>query len=249
MSGSIGVLRRVSAALAVSGSVLGGGATAAAQSLDEIVAKNLAARGGIERLRALQTVQTSGTLTLEPIGAIPVTTWAKRPNKFRRDSTLPNRQTSTAFDGTTIWVVDSAGGSPTARAITEPEAVAAARQEGNFDPVLLDYKERGHQVTFVGNEEIEGVPVHHLRVTRKGGQVEHYYLNAETGLERRIVGVAERAGFKTEVRTDLSDYREVDGMMFAFRIQQSSGSEKATVTLDRVAFNVPIDDGMFTLGK
>lgn len=218
-----------------------------AQSLEEIVAKNLQARGGAERLRSLQTVQTAGTLTTSR-GEIPVTTWAKRPHKFRRDMKLGNRSTSLAFDGSSVWVVDPGSGSETPRAISGPEALAA-REEGSFDPLLLDYKERGHQVTFIGNETIDGVPVYHLRVTRKGGQIEHHYINADTGLEMRIVATLERTGFKTELRTDLSDYREVDGLMFAFRIQQSSSNEKAMVTLDRVVFNMPIDDEVFRLGK
>lgn len=231
-----------------------GAGTAAAQTLDDIIAKNLAARGGVEKLRNLDTVKITGTIVAKMAPGpgvqpktveVPMTTWAKRPNRMRRDQKFPDRTISVGFDGTTVWVLDSTIGR--AQPMTGPQA-EATRDDASFDPLFLSYKARGHTIELVGNEKLEGVDVHHLRVTKKNGQVEHHYLRADTGLEYRTVSTIEQGGSSFELRTDLSDYRTVDGMQVAFGMQQfRNGTPVLEVRLDTVAFNVPIDDAIFAM--
>jgi outer membrane lipoprotein-sorting protein len=220
------------------------GSSASAQTLDEIIAKHLAARGGVEKLRILETVRSS--VTIEARGmALPTETWAKRPNKMRRDQKLPDRVVTVAFDGTTVWSRDPAvaGGQPQA---VPPPMAASTRDQASFDPLLLSYKEEGHKLELVGAEKLDGTDVHHLRVTRKNGQVEHLYLSAETGLEFRSVSTVEQGGVKAEVWTDFSDYRTVDGIQVPFSLRQSmNGKPVLQVTLTKIEFNVPIDDEVF----
>ena len=233
------------ATLMASVAVLGAG-PAGAQTLDEIIAKNLAARGGVEKLRSLETVKGSGVMEARGM-EIPITTWAKRPNKMRRDQKLPDRSISVAFDGTSVWMLDSSSG--TAQKMTGSQA-DATRDEATFDPLFLTYKDRGHKIDLVGNETLDGVAVHHLRVTKKNGPVEALYLNAETGLELRTVTMMEQAGMKAELRTDFSDYRAVDGMQVPFSIRQfMNGNPVVQVRLTEFEFNVPIDDEIFSMPK
>lgn len=230
------------------------GATAAAQTLDDIIAKNLAARGGVEKLRGLDTVKITGTITLKMPGApgaapkevsVPMTTWAKRPNRMRRDQQFPDRTVSVGFDGTTVWVHDSAMGTP--QKMTGPNA-EATKDDASFDPLFLTYKERGHEIELVGQEKLDGVDVYHLRVAKKNGQVEHHYLRADTGLEFRTVTAVRQGGTEIELRTDLTDYRTVDGMQVAFGMQQfRNGQPVLEVELTAVDFNAPIDDDVFRM--
>jgi outer membrane lipoprotein-sorting protein len=223
---------------------------AAFQTLDEIIAKNLEARGGVEKLRALQTVKFTGTVTIQgaPPGAprepLKMVIWTKRPNLLRRDTVFPDRTHSVAFDGSTMWALDSTIGTP--ERVTGPQAAQAKPQE--FDPVFLDYKERGHRIELVGTETIDGVKAHHVRVTRKDGHVEQQYLNAQSGLEMRTVTVVERAGRKFTLRNELSDYRTVDGMQVPFLMREFVDDKPTTqIQLDTVEFNVPMPDDVFEL--
>ena len=217
---------------------------ASAQSVDEIVAKNIEARGGMDKLRSVQTVKTTGKL----IGGgreMPMTIWVKRPNKVRRETTFPDRTVTVGFDGTTVWGLDSTVGKP--QQMTGPQA-EGTRDDADIDPLLLDYKQKGLRVELVGQEKIEGEAVNHLRVTRKNGKVSHYYLSAETGLEVRITDTFEQGGMKMEVRTDLSNYQTVDGMRLPFTIKQfSNGMLAVEFTLEKVEFNTPVDDEMFRM--
>ena len=228
--------------------------TSPAQTLDEIIAKNLASRGGADKLRSLDTVKITGTIVAKMPGApgtearqleLPMTTWAKRPNKMRRDQKYPDRTVSVGFDGTAVWMLDTTIGK--AQRMTGPEA-EATRDDASFDPLFLSYEERGHKIELVGNEKLNGVDVHHLRVTKKNGQVEHHYLRVDTGLEFRTVTTIDQGGPPLELRTDLSDYRTVDGMQVAFGMQQfRNGEQVLEVKLASVEFNVPIDDAIFSM--
>ena len=42
--------------------------------------------------------------------------------------------------------------------------------------MLFDYEEKGHKVELVGRETDEGHDVYHLRVTRRGGDVQQYFV-------------------------------------------------------------------------
>jgi outer membrane lipoprotein-sorting protein len=215
-----------------------------AQSVDEIVAKNIEARGGLEKLRSVQTVRTTGKL----IGGgreMPMTIWVKRPNKVRRETTFPDRTMTVGFDGTTVWGLDSTVGK--AQQMTGPQA-EGTRDDADIDPLLLDYRKKGLRVELVGQEKIDGETVNHLRVTRKNGKQSRYYLSADTGLEVRIVDTFEQGGMKFEVRTDLSNYQTVDGMRLPFTIKQFNNDKLAVeFTLEKVDFNLPVDEEMFRM--
>jgi outer membrane lipoprotein-sorting protein len=218
-----------------------------AQTVDQIVAKNLEARGGVEKLRAMNTVKLAGKITAQGM-ELPMTSWAKRPNLIRRDTKFQDQTIVVAFDGTTVWGVNPMMG-PSPQALTGPQA-DMTREDADFDPLFLDYQQKGHRIELVGTETIEGQSLHHLQVTKKNGQVHHYYLDAETGLEVRFVTTLEQGGMKAEVTTDLSDYREVDGLRIPFAMKQSmNGKPVVQVTLETVEFNVPIDDDLFRMGK
>jgi outer membrane lipoprotein-sorting protein len=225
-------------------------ASSPAQTLtvDEIVAKNLAARGGAEKLRSINTVKITGTVTAQGM-ELPMTSWAKRPNRIRRDTKFQDQNIVVAFDGTTVWGVNPMTGSTAPQQIAGPTA-DLTREEASFDPLFLTYKERGHVVEFVGTESLEGTQAHHLRVTKKNGHVEHHYLNAETGLEMRTVSTVEQSGMKAEVTTELGDYQSVDGMQVAFTMKQSmNGNLMVQVKLQKVEFNVPIEEDFFRMPK
>jgi outer membrane lipoprotein-sorting protein len=217
----------------------------AAPTVDEIVARNLAARGGVEKLRALETVRFSGSLTQQGM-EVPMTTWAKRPDKIRQELQLQNKRIVSAFDGTTAWVLDERR-SPRPQPITGP-ALEAVKGNADFDPVFLDYQKKGTTISLVGTEDIDGQPAYHLKVTSKGGRAQDYYLDTKTALERRTVSTMEQDGLTARVTIDFSDYRDVDGITMWFSSTQSlNGTVMRQMKLEQVEFNQPVDDALFRM--
>jgi outer membrane lipoprotein-sorting protein len=221
---------------------------AQAVTADDVIARNLAARGGAEKLRSLNSVKITAVVTAQGM-ELPMTSWAMRPNRLRRDTKFQDQNIVMAFDGKTVWGINPMTGSTAPQEVTGPQA-DLTRDEATFDPLFLTYKERGHTIELVGTETVDGTEAYHLKVTKKNGSIEHYYLNAATALEMRTVSTLERNGMTAEVTTDLGDYQTVDGMQVAFSMKQSMrGNLVAQVKLQKVEFNVPIEDDLFRMPK
>ena len=74
----------------------------AAQQVDEIIAKSIEARGGLNRLKSVQSIESVGTISMHGIIS-PLTTRIKRPGNLRMDLTIQGQSISQATDGETAW--------------------------------------------------------------------------------------------------------------------------------------------------
>ncbi len=219
-----------------------------AQTLEEIIALNLKSKGGLDKIKATTSVRMTGQIdAIDPSGQArkgTMTTVAKRPNLMRRDANIGGQRMVNAFDGTSLWT--SNGDMPPQEA-PGPQA-AYARQDAEFDSVFVNYKEKGTAMELVGKEKVNGADAYHVRVTKKGAPPQDYFLDATTGLEKRISMTLDQRGIKVTLATTFSDYREVDGRMVPFTIrQQVNGNTTAMTTIDSVEFNVPIEDSTFKM--
>lgn len=240
------IARRISALVAL---VLGFAALCAAQTpamtADEVVAKNLAAKGGADKLRAITSVKTRGRIK-GPRGDSPVVLWTMRPNLMRREVTADGQTMVVGFDGKMLWGINPMlGGRP--QEITGPAAERTRQDADDFDSVLLDYEKKGTKVELLPQNPGAGP---RLRVTKKNGTVQEIHLNQETFLEDRITMEVDQAGRKGLLATELSNYKPVDGLMVPFTIRQTiNGQLAAEVQYDQVEFNLPIDEGLFRMTK
>jgi outer membrane lipoprotein-sorting protein len=213
-------------------------------TVDEIVAKALAARGGVETLKGTNSVRMRGKLKAPRAPQeVTIELIAKRPNLVRRDMKMGEVTSLSGYDGTSVWVKQ--GASPT-RILTGAEA-DQVKQQLEFDSVFLDYKANGHTVELIGTETLNGKPVHHLKVTRKDGLIQDYYLDAETGLEAKMGMSVEQGGLTLRIETEFSDYRNVAGRVVPFMMKNfTNGSSAGEVRFEEIEFNVPLESAMFT---
>lgn len=224
-------------------------AVARAQTLDDIIAMNLKAKGGIEKIRATTTVRMTGHVSAKDdpsaeAKTATITMLAKRPNMMRREQTIDGEKMVSAFDGSSLWM--SRGTMPPEEA--PGPAAAYTKQDAEFDSVFVDYKEKGTAIRLVGTEKRDGQDVFHLKVTKKGGPPQDFYLDGATGLEKVVAVTLAPGGKPTTITTELNDYREVDGRMVPFVIRQLvNGAVNASTTIDKIEFNVPVDDALFKM--
>ena len=223
-----------------------------AQTVDEIVAKNLQAKGGAEKWQAVSSVKMSGKLMAQG-QEMPLTVYAKRPNFNRQEVTLPDGAVVQAFDGTTAWMINPRTGS------SQPQPVPGApadmmKNAADFDGALINYKSKGHTVELVGKETLGGKPVYHLKVTMKGGQVQDYFLDADSGIELKTSAQVDfgmgggPAGQKQTLDTEMSNYKAINGIMIPHTIKQfMNGNQMVEMSISTVEFNTAIDDAMFRM--
>src|SRR5262245_58373040 len=162
------MVRRLTVAAVVATAVVGlmAGLRASTQTVDELIARNLESKGGLARMRAIQTMKQTRRMNMQGMEA-PVVIYAKRPNMVRQEISAGGRIIVMGYDGVTAWTVNplANGGSATPIQVTGPMS-DAIRQESDFDGPLVDYREKGMTVELIGNgaEPFGASKVYHLKV-------------------------------------------------------------------------------------
>jgi outer membrane lipoprotein-sorting protein len=218
-------------------------AAASALTADQVIAKNLEAKGGVELLKSTDTVRMTGEVT-SPTGPFRMTISAKRPDRRRTDAERQGQKLIEAFDGANGWV--KMGGMP-AQMVPAGPGLDTARRQAEFDSGLINYKEQGQTVELVAKTPVDGA--YHLRITAKDGAVTNYYIDAATGLERKtVMAVRGPGGAPIVLETRFSDYRKIDGRMVPFVVETlQDGKPLYKTQLEKIEFNVPIDDTFFRM--
>jgi outer membrane lipoprotein-sorting protein len=236
------------AAFTLAGLFTAGYAAAQTPSADELVAKNLAARGGVDKLKGLASARLVGNLSVQGM-EMPLTILTKRPNKMKQEMSMQGQKIIQAFDGETVWAVNPLMGSAAPRVVEGP-AADVVKNQSLFDGPLVGYKERGDTLEVVGPAEVGGAKTWKLKLTRKDGKSMLIFLDAETGLERQWTATMEQNGLTMEIETTMADYQATDGIMVARSIRTMMGSQQmAAITFTTVEFNVPIEDSEFVMPK
>jgi outer membrane lipoprotein-sorting protein len=228
---------------------LAAGHPAATQSVDQIIQKNLDAKGGLTRLKQVNTIKQTATMSMQGRDA-SITIYSKRPNFIRQEIHADGRQVVNGFDGYSPWILNP-NVSPKPIVLTGPQA-DQIKAESNFDGPLVDFKAQGSTVAMNGFEMMGSRRVVHLRLTTAGGQRSDVYLDAETWLETRISTQQNQPNQPTQLRRDqeLSDYRDQDGIKVPFLVRTlMNGVLQSELKVQTVEFNVTLDDALFKVPK
>jgi outer membrane lipoprotein-sorting protein len=217
-------------------------------SADELVAKNIEARGGEAKLKSLNTARLTGSLSVQGMD-VPFTMITKRPNKMRQEMTMQGSTIVQASDGQTVWAINPMIGAAEPRAIEGPQA-DMLKSQALFDGPLVGYKDRGDTLEVVGPAEVDGAQGWELKLTRKDGQAMHIVLDATTGLERQWTATMEQNGLTMEINTVLSDYQPTDGVQVARAMRTMMGEQQVVaLKFSNVEFNIEVDDGIFSMPR
>jgi hypothetical protein len=222
-----------------------------AQSLDEIVAKHIEARGGKEKLKSIQTLKLTRTVATGIGNPIKVVVYKKRPNLVRLEQGPAQPGTMLiprGISGEAVW--DTVQGKPVAR---PPQIAAETRDvEGDFDGLLVDWKEKGHAIALDGREKLPGGEAYKLIATLKSGLKRTIYVDAKTYLERRHTGVLNLPGGRQfDITITFDNWRDVEGVKFPFDITEERTGKEPVVSLvtytEKIELNTPMDDAIFAM--
>ena len=222
---------------------------ATAQTVDDIIAKNIAARGGLEKIRAIKTLRTTGTMTLGPGIEVPVVIEQKRPNMMRMDVTFQGMAIAQAYDGKTGWQINPMQGRKDPEPLPE-EALKQMDLQADVDgSPLVDYKSKGSTAELLGRDKVDGVDTYKIRLTLKTGDGLVIYIGAEQFLEVKIESRMKTRGTEIESESTVGDYKDVGGLMIAHAMEggQKGVPQKQKMIIQKVELNVPIDDARFKM--
>jgi hypothetical protein len=218
-----------------------------AQTADEIIAKNIQARGGLAKLKSLQSLRVSGNLAVGGFRAAFVQE-NKRPFKVREEQIVQGMVGIDAYDGKIAWHVVPWEGRK------DPDLISADDRKGliedaDIEGQLVDYRNKDHRVEYVGHDSVEGTDCYKLKLTLADGDVRYYYIDTDTFLELKIENERTIRGTVRYFETYFGDYEKVDGIYFPFALEAGSKgeSERVKYTIDKVIVNPALPDSQFTM--
>jgi hypothetical protein len=216
-------------------------------TVDELVAKNLEAKGGGAALEAIKTIRFEGRLLVNQ-GQLELkyTETKKRPGKVRTDAVLQGMNLVQAYNGTSGWKIFPLYGRKDPEKMSGDESKSLV-EEAEIGGPLENWKAAGKTVTYLGTEDVEGTAAHKLRVMQKNGDISYVYLDPDYFLEIRVIDQRTEQGAQVEVETDLGDYEKVNGVYFPFSIEAGSkgSTDKQKTIIEKAEANVPVDDAIF----
>jgi hypothetical protein len=223
--------------------------SSSAQSVDEIVTRHIAARGGRDKLAVIQTVKMTRTVGSGIGPTLKVIVYKKRPALMRVEQgpAQPGAtMTPRGINADAVW--DLVQGKVVPR--QQPLAAEAREVDGDFDGMLVDWREKGHTVALAGRVMLPGGETYKLTITLKSGLVRTIYLDAKTYLDRRHTGILNLPnGRQFDITIDFDNWRDVEGVKFPFDIIEERTGKEPVVTLvtytEKIEVNVPMDDGLF----
>ncbi|MEP6968763.1 MAG: hypothetical protein ABI906_11855 [Pseudomonadota bacterium] len=234
-------------ALAVLTALAPGMASAASQNVDDLIARHVAARGGMAALKAIKTLKMTGTM--RPAGFDAELTYVEtiaRPGSVRIDATLQGLTIVQAYDGAGGWQIQPFQGRKDAEAVSTDDA-KSLEEEADFEGGLIDYKAKGAKVESLGDIDVDGAPTHALRVTLKNGDQQTYYLDPDALLTVRIVTRQLVRGAEVLTQTDFGDYEKVDGVYFPFEVATGPKGEtqQQKITYAKAEANIATPPALF----
>jgi hypothetical protein len=219
------------------------------QTADELISKNVQAKGGMDAIKAIKTVRMSGRLDAAGGFTGRVGQENMRPNLVRETFSLQGMTAVQAYDGSTAWQIQPFGGHKDPQLMGEDD-VRDLLIDSDFDGPLVDYKAKGNTVEYLGHDTLDGDDVLRLKVTFKNGDIVYYYLDPDTFLEIRTERQEFVRGSVRETVADLGSYKKVGGVMYPFSVASGPKNDPSSwqsVTVEKMEVNVQIPSADFAV--
>lgn len=215
----------------------------------EVIARNIAARGGIEAWRKVDTMAWLGHVdrASKNMQRVPFAMQLKRPNLTRFELKEQSKDFTRIFDGSHGWKVrPAADGRPETKSFA-PEEVNFSRTEFVIDGPLIDYQAKGVTADFDGIELIDGRKAYRLSLVLPSGAQRKVWIDTKTNLDVRCDRPATnplKPGAPVSVY--YRDYMTVDGITVPRSIETGVGAEAADkLVIEKILVNPTLDDGTF----
>ena len=229
--------------------VLSFGLLASSQTADELINKNIEAKGGMDRIKAIKSLRMAGKVVLAG-GFTGVSGQENlRPNLVRETFTLQGMTAVQAYDGSVGWQIQPFSGKKDPQFMGEDD-LRDLILDSDIDGPLVDYRAKGNKVEYLGHDTVDGDDALRLKVTLHNSDIIYYYLDPDTYLEIRKETQEFIRGSVRENASEMGAYKPVAGVMYPFSI--ASGPKRdptqwQTYTVDKIEVNVPLDNSEFAV--
>ncbi|CAL1520638.1 hypothetical protein [Chitinophaga sp. MM2321] len=215
-----------------------------AQTLAEIINKNTDAMGGAEKLKAIKTQYTEGSMEIQGM-QVPIRRWVKQGEAMRLEFEImgtTNVQVVTKDMGWQFMPIAQ----KTAPEDIDPTVLKLMKSQLDVTGELFDYAAKGKKVELLGKDTVNGAPAYKLKVVSAENISGIAYLDAQTFYLVKATNVLEINGQKGEMVTMLSDYKKTpDGYAYPGTTEQSPMGQGMKINITKIEVNQPIADSLF----
>ncbi|MHB8721753.1 MAG: LolA-like protein [Steroidobacteraceae bacterium] len=238
-------------AVAVAGNVIAAGNAAVPLTAEQIVEKNVAARGGLDAWRKIDSMVWVGHMeSADP--SVPRLSFSyelKRPNKTRFELSTLAEKSVRVFDGKQGWNIRPKRGGALDEKPYTPQDLAFAREAQGFDGPLIDYRAKGIAVELAGIEKVEGHKAYRLHVRLPSGTIHSVWIDAKNFLDLKYDRTSYGAtGSPVTVSVLYRNYQRVEGLQIPGTLEIGGDSKRAAtarMVIDKISLNPTLDDKVF----
>ena len=218
-----------------------------AQSVDDVIAKNIQAHGGLDKIRSVNTIRSSGKFSQGSFQARFMQE-NKRPDKVREEFIIQGLAQVQAYDGKIAWQINPFQGRKDAELLSADD-LKSLQEDSDIDGPLVDYKSKGHTAELLGHDSVEGTDCYKVKLTLKNGDVRIYFLDADSFLELKIESQTIVRGTVQYSETFYGDYEQVNGIYYAFEYEQGQKGNptRSKFSVEKIEVNIPLPDELFAM--
>jgi outer membrane lipoprotein-sorting protein len=221
-----------------------------AQTAEELVDKNIQARGGLDKIKSAKTRLTTGKVRGggRRRSTVAFRQMNMRPDLVRQNFSMQGMTAVQAYDGSVGWQTQPFRGRKDPELMGE-DNLRDLLLAADFDGPLVDYASKDNTIEYLGHAEVDGDDALRLKVTLKNGDIIYYYLDPDTYLEIRKELQQFIRGSVRERVVDLGSYKPVDGVMYPFSISEGPKNNPGAqaITIDKIEVNVAFQESDFAL--
>jgi hypothetical protein len=214
---------------------------AQAQTLDEILNKHFKAVGQ-EKLMETKSIFIKAKLSQMGM-EMPMEMKMKKPNMFLMTVNMQGEKMIQAFDGEKGWMI-----APWVSA--DPvelsgDQLEQAKSQANLEGELYHFKEKGSTADFAGKVNLEGKEAYRIKLTTSDGNAKDYFIDAETFNIAKVKAKVSAQGQTVDVEQIMSDYKTIDGVTMAMKVETKSPMGSGFIIMEEVKFNENFDNSIF----
>ena len=215
---------------------------------DQIISTYLDNIGGADNWKALTSIRMEAKMSQMGM-EFPGVMIQAPPNKQRMEINIQGQEMVQAYDGETAWWINPFMGASDAQPM--PAEMAEEFTKETFEDDFIDYAKKGHTAEYTGDQEVDGVTCHEVKLTKEDGTEEFHYFDPEYMvpiMQKTIISSGQMEG--QAVETYLSDYEEVDGLMIPMFIESKvNGATQFALTVTKIELNPEVDATIFAYPK
>ena len=220
-----------------------------AMTADQIIEKNIAARGGLKAWREVQTLMMSGKMdagTKQNV-ELPFVMKLKRPRMSRIELEFAGKTALQVYDGNAGWKVRPFMGRNGVEPFSPAELNDSAG-EADLDGYLIDHEAKGIKAELIGRDVVENRDAYKLKLTLNTGQVLHIWVDAQSFLEVKIEGTPRKLDGKMHnVEVYYRNYSSTNGLKIPLVLETVVENVQPTrkITIEKVVVNPKLEENDF----